>query len=122
MFDRHAQRQRLALTGHDHDDFPRLEDGLDAHRKRHAWHGGDVIIKEARVREDRVVRKSLDPRPRREGRTRLVKCDVSVLADAAEEELDATDGLDLCLVLVALVDQVWRVSIEDVYVFRVDIH
>ena len=45
-----------------------------------------------------------------------------VLADAAEEELDATDGLDLCLVLVALVDQVWRVSIEDVYVFRVDIH
>ena len=63
MFDRHAQRQRLALTGYDDDDFARLEDGLDAHRKCHAGHGGDVIIKEARVREDRVVRESLDPCP-----------------------------------------------------------
>ena len=31
-------------------------------------------------------------------------------------------GLDLRLVLVALGDQVGRVSIEDVYVFRVDVH
>ena len=117
MFDRHAQRQGLALTGHDHDDLARIEDSLDAHRKRHAWHSGDVVVEEARVSEDRVVCKSLDPRPRRGRRTRLVKCDVPVLADAAEEELNASGGLDLCLELVTLVDQVWRVSVEDVYVF-----
>ena len=39
-----------------------------------------------------------------------------ILTDAAEEELNASGGLDLCLELVTLVDQVWYVSIEDVYV------
>ena len=66
MFDRHAQRERLALTSHDHDDLARVEDGLDANRKRHAWYGGNVVTKEARVGEDRVVRQGLHARARRQ--------------------------------------------------------
>jgi hypothetical protein len=122
MFDRHAQRERLALAGYDHDDLARIKDGLYAHRKRHAWYGGDVVAKEARIREDCVVSERLEARARRQRGPGLVERDVPVLADAPEEELDAAHGLDLLLVLVALFNQVWRVPIKDVYVFRVDIH
>ena len=122
MLDRHTQRERLALPGYDHDDLARIKDGLYTHRKRHARHGGYVVTKEARVCEDRIVRQSLDARTRRERGPGLVEGDVSILADPPKEELDAARGLDLRLVLFALADQVGRVSIENVYVFRVNIH
>ena len=122
MFDRHTQRERLALPGYDHDDLARIKDGLYAHGKCHARHSGDVVTKKARVCEDRIVCESLDTRTRRERGPGLVEGDVPILADSPEEELDAASGLDLGLVLVALADQVGRVSIEDVYVFRVDVH
>ena len=46
--------------------------------------------------------------------TRLVERDVSVLANPAEEELDAAVLLDLGLVTLALFDQVLRVPVQDV--------
>ena len=60
MFNCHAQCQGLALTSHDHDNLTCIEDSLDAHCKRHAWHSSDVIVEEACVSKDRVVCKSLD--------------------------------------------------------------
>ena len=54
-------------------------------------------------------------------RTGLVECDVAVLADAAEEELDAADGLDRRLVARALGDEVRRVPVEDVHLRRSDV-
>jgi len=106
MFDRHAQRQRLALSSHDHDDLARIKDSFDAHRKRHAWHGGDVVTEEARVCEYRVVSERLHARARRERGPGLVERDVTVFADTPEEELDAARRLDLLLVSVAFVDQI----------------
>lgn len=49
------------------------------------------------------------------GLTRLVERDVPILADATEEELDAAVRLDLLLVLLALRDQILRVSVQDVH-------
>ena len=49
MFDRHAQRERLALPGYDHDNLARIKDDLEAHRKHHACHGRNVVTKEARI-------------------------------------------------------------------------
>ncbi len=46
--------------------------------------------------------------------TGLVERDVAVLADAAEEELDAAVLLDLGLVALALLDQVLGVPVQDV--------
>ena len=40
---------------------------------------------------------------------------MSVLADTAEEELDAAVRLDLFLIRLALLDQVLCVSVQDVY-------
>ena len=122
MLDRHTQRESLALTGDDHDDLARVQDGLYAHGKRHAWHGGNVVSKETRVCEDRVIREGLDTRARRERGPGLVERDVPVLTDAPEEELDATQGPDLFLVLVAFGDEVRRIPVEDVHVLRVDVH
>ena len=47
--------------------------------------------------------------------TWLVERDVAVLADAAEEELDAAVGLDLLLIRLALPDEVLRVPVENVH-------
>ena len=47
--------------------------------------------------------------------TRLVKSDVPVLADAAEEELDAAVFFDLGFVGFAFADEVFGVAVEDVY-------
>ena len=46
--------------------------------------------------------------------TGLVERDVAILADTTEEELNATVLLDLGLVLLALLDQVLRVPVQDV--------
>ena len=55
------------------------------------------------------------------GLTRLVECDVPVLADPTEEELDAAVLLYLRFVRIALGDEVGRVPVEDVYLLRGDI-
>ena len=112
--DRLAERERLALAGDDDDDLARVEHGLHADGERHARHLRNIVPEEARVREDRVVRERLDARAALQARARLVERDVPVLADSAEEELDAAVGLDLRLVRVAFGDQVLGVAVEDV--------
>ena len=59
----------------------------------------------------------------REGlrQTWLVKRDVSVLADAAQEKLDAAVLLDALLVGFAFADQVYGVAVEDVHLGRGDV-
>ena len=51
----------------------------------------------------------------RERLTGLVERDVPVLADAAEEELDAAVFFDLGFVGFAFADEVFGVAVEDVY-------
>ena len=53
--------------------------------------------------------------------TGLVEGDVAVLADTAEEELDAAVLLDLFFVFLALLDQVLRVPVQDVHLGRRDV-
>lgn len=67
LLDGLAERERLALAGDDDDDLARVEHGRDADGERHARDGGDVVVEEARVREDRVVGERLDARARGEG-------------------------------------------------------
>src|SRR5258707_3694561 len=122
MFDRHAQCERLPLPSYDHDDLARFKNGLYAYRKCHAGHGGNVVVKEARVCEDGIVRESLHTRTRRKRRPWLVDSQMPILTNSSPAKLDTANGLDLCLVPVAFVYQIRRVSIEDVYVFGIDIH
>ena len=110
-----AERERLALAGDDDDDLARVEDGGDADGEGHAGDGGDVVVEEAGVGEDGVVREGLDARARGEGRAGLVERDVPVLADAAEEELDAAVFFDLGFVGFAFADEVFGVGVEDGY-------
>ena len=53
--------------------------------------------------------------------TGLVERDVAVLADAAEEELDAAVGRDLGLVRLALVDEILGVTVQDIDLARRDV-
>ena len=66
LLDGLAEREGLALAGDDDDDLARVEHGRDADGERHARDGGDVVVEEARVREDRVVCERLDARARGE--------------------------------------------------------
>lgn len=76
--------------------------------------GGFVQVR-VRRREKRKGKGDV-VRVRRAGElTWLVERDVPVLADTAEEELDAAIRLDLFLIRLALLDQVLRVSVQDVH-------
>ena len=57
-----AERESLALASNDDDDLARVEHGCDTDGECHARDGGDVVVEEARVREDGVVRERLDAR------------------------------------------------------------
>lgn len=46
---------------------------------------------------------------------------MAILADSREEEIDPAGRLDLVLVRVALADQVPIVTVEDVYVRRINV-
>ena len=85
LLNRLAQRERL-LQPRDHDDdLPRVEHGRDADGQSHVRHLRDVVVEEARVGGDGVVGERLDARAGGEGGAGLVKGDVPVFADAAEE-------------------------------------
>ena len=119
--DRLAERKRLALASDDDNNLARVQYRLDTDGERHAGHLAHVVPEEARVGEDGVVRERLDARARLEGRTRLVERDVPVLADTAEEELDAAVRGDLGLVGLALEDEVLGVAVQDVDLGRRDV-
>ncbi len=106
----------------DDDDLAGLQDGLDTDGQGHARDLVQVVVEEARVREDGVIGKRLDTGARRQAGAGLVEGDVPVLADAAEEEVDATHGLDLGLVLDALGFQIWRIAVQNVHIVGVDVH
>src|SRR5258708_39455756 len=119
MFDRHAQCERLPLPSYDHDDLARFKNGLYAYRKCHAGHGGNVVVKEARVCEDGIVRESLHTRTRRKRRPWLVESDMPILTNSSEEKLDTANGLGLYLVPVPFVYHIRRLSIERVSAFAI---
>lgn len=121
LLDAALQGGGLAGAEDDDDDLARLEHGLDADGEGHAGHLGDVVAEEARVGEDGVVGERLDARPRRQAGPGLIEGDVAVLADAAEEQVDAAGRLDLLLVLHALGLEVRRVAVQDVHVVRPDV-
>lgn len=74
LLDRLGERERLALPGNDDNNLARLEHGRDANSERHARHRGDVVVEEARICEDRVVRERLDAGAGREGRAYVCTC------------------------------------------------
>lgn len=66
----------------------------------------------------RRTHQRLNTRTRTERRARLVKSDVAVGTDAAEEELDASVALDLGFVVGALLEKIGSVSVQDVNILR----
>lgn len=109
------ERKSFTLAGDDNDDFTGVKHGGDTHSEGHTRDLADVAVEEAGVREDGVVREGLDAGARRQAGSGLVERDVAVLADAAEEELDAAVRLDLGLVRLARADEVLGVAVEDVH-------
>ena len=121
IFDSLAQCQCFPLASDDNDYLTAVEDGLYTDGKSHTRHLADVVSEETGVGEDSVVREGLDARARGERRTRLVERDVPILADTAQEELDASVRFDPRLVRVALPDQVFGVAVQDVHLRRRDV-
>ena len=62
-----AQSQSFALTGDNDDDFPAVQNGLNADCECHVRDGRDVIVEEPRIGEDGVICEGLDPGARFEG-------------------------------------------------------
>ena len=118
---RMTQRQRLPLARHHNHDLPTIQHRRHTHRQRHVRYLADIALEEPRVRQNGVVCEGLDPRAARERGAGLVERDVPVLADAAQEELDAALRGNLGLVLLALEDEVLGVSVQDVHLRRWDV-
>ena len=85
LLNRLAQRERLLQPGDHDDDLARVEHGRDADGQSHVRHLRDIVVEEARVGGDGVVGERLDARAGGEGGAGLVKGNVPVFADAAEE-------------------------------------
>jgi len=62
VLDALGQRARLAGPGDDHHHLACIHDGADADSERHLGHGADVVVEEAAVGNDGVVRQRLDAR------------------------------------------------------------
>ena len=85
------------------------------------WNEAKVVVEETAVGVDSVCGQRLDTSARREGRTWLVESEVTVRTDTAHEEVDTTCLCNHFLVVVALCHEVRSVTIEDVYVLRLDV-
>ena len=60
LFDTSLKRQSLPCAQDDHDHLAGLQHSLHTDRQRHLGHLFDVVVEEAAVGEDSVVRQSLD--------------------------------------------------------------
>jgi hypothetical protein len=101
---------------------PHLQNSLYPNRQSHSRDLLDIAPKEPRVRKNGVVGKRLDPSPRPEAGARLIESEVSIGTNAAEEEFDTPDFLDLLLEVMALGFQIRRIAIQDMNIGRVDVY
>jgi hypothetical protein len=94
-----------------------VEHSLHADSQSHFGYLIQVVSKEPRVGNDCVVGKGLDTGARLETGAWFVEGNVSIGSNATEEQLDATDTLDLIFIVLALGLEVRGVAVEDVDVF-----
>lgn len=89
LLDGFAQRQRLTLTSNHDNDFPTVQDGLYADSERHARDSGNVVVEEARVRQDGIVCEGLDTCARLERRSGFLQYKASAFCGSigAKREL-----------------------------------
>lgn len=78
------------------------------------WNQVDITSEEAGVDLDRVLGKGHHPCPGMYGGERLVEGEMAVLADSAEEQIDAASLYDGFLVVLALFVEICGVAVEDV--------
>lgn len=122
LLDTLLQSKCFACSQDDDDDLSSLENSLNTDRQRHSRDLTQVIVEEAGVGQDGIIRQGLDAGSAGETGSGLVERNVSVLANAGHEEVDASRGLDGFLVGDALGLGVNGVAVENVHVGRVDVY
>ena len=80
-----------------------------------------VVVEETWVGDDSVSSQSLDTSAALEARERFVECYVTVRTDTAHEQVYTTCSFDSSFVSSAFCFQVFCITIEDVYVFLLDV-
>lgn len=121
LLDAVGKSTSLVLAGGDDDNLSGVHDGANTDSESGPRNLVHVVIEETRVCNDSVHDKRLHAGAGGEGRPGLVEGDVAVRADAAEEKLDATVGLDLLLVTLTLGNEVGGIPVEDVDVLCGDV-
>ena len=71
VFDALRQGDGLLAPRHNEDHFARIHDRRDPYSESHTRNGGEIVVEEPRIGQDRVVRERLDPRARDERGTGL---------------------------------------------------
>ena len=115
------QGTSLVVTRAYEEHFLGIHHSADTDSQRLLRNEAEVVVEEAAVGVDGVGGEGLDTGARREGRTWLVESEVSVRTDTAHEEVNATSLSDELLVVVTLSDEILCVTIEDVYILRLDV-
>ena len=105
----------------DNHDFFRVSDGADPDGQRCLGDEVDVIVEKTGVGFYGIHGQGFDAGARGQGRSRLVKRDMAVSADAADEKVDFAVALDFFFIITAFGFVVFGHAVQDVDVFRLDI-
>ena len=135
-----TQRQRLSLSRHDDDDFTSVEDGCNTYGQCHSrnlsiqtfavrtrrhrrdiTHSIDVVAKKAGIGENGIICECFDASSRFERRARFVESNVPVFANTTEEQFNASVGFDGLFISGAVGQQIVRIAVENVNVFRANV-
>ena len=119
-FDHAAHRVRFAKAGGHEHDVLRLHDGRDAHRQGMSRHHR-ILIKEAAVVMQRLLRELDAIAVGRKMRRRFVKADVTVRAESEQLQIDLSRCGNRRVVIVAFLVLILRQAVGNMDVIRREI-
>jgi hypothetical protein len=111
----------LVVTVADEEHLLSCHHGADAYGESLLRHEVEVALEETAVGVDGIGGKGLDTGKAGKRRARLIESKVTVRTYATHEEVDAACSLNSLLVVLTLLDEVFGITIEDVYIFLLDI-
>jgi hypothetical protein len=102
--------------------FSYFENCANANSQCHARNLAHIAAEEAGIGEHGIVGKRLHASPRGQAGSGLIEGNVAIWTNTTEEKLNASVGLDLCLVLAALNIEIRGIAIQNVDIAGVDIN
>ena len=116
-----AQRASLVVAVDEQEHAAGVHHRAHSHGKRGFGHKAYIVVEEARVCYDGVMRKRFLPCARCKRRAGLVERDVAVRTDATHEQFDAAVALDFGFKTLAFRSNIGSITIQDIHILGQDV-